>query len=186
MSGFVAIVDPSKRLLAEASVARMLGALASRGERSEVKRDDECVLAVTRFGWELAEGFSGPALLVTDGEVSVVADATLYYRDDLLRALNSAGARPSGRTVGHLIAAAYRAWGLDCTKYLEGDYAFVIYDHAYRRTFAARDFTGRRPLYYAEIDGALLVASSVRALIAHPSCPSDLDDVALAELACVS
>ena len=64
MSGFVAIVDPSKRLLAEASVARMLGALAARGDRSEVKRDGECVLAVTRFDWELAEGFSGPALVV--------------------------------------------------------------------------------------------------------------------------
>jgi asparagine synthetase B (glutamine-hydrolysing) len=119
MSGFVAIVDPSKRLLAEASVARMLGALASRGDRSEVKRDGECVLAVTRFDWELAEGFSGPGLVVTDGHVSVVADATLYYRDDLLRALKSAGVRPSGPTVAHLIAAAYRAWGTDCTTYLE-------------------------------------------------------------------
>jgi asparagine synthase (glutamine-hydrolysing) len=186
MSGFVAIVDPSKRLLAEASVARMLGALASRGDRSEVKRDGECVLAVTRFDWELAEGFSGPGLVVTDGHVSVVADATLYYRDDLLRALRSAGVRPSGPTVAHLIAAAYRAWSTDCTKYLEGDFAFVAYDHAHRGMFAARDFTGRRPLYYAEVDGALLVASSVRALVAHPSCPTDLDDVALAELASVS
>ena len=116
MSGFIAIVDPSKRLLAEASVARMLGALASRGDRSEVRRDGECVLAVARFDWELGDGFSGPTLLVTDGDVSVVADASVYYRSDLVRALRSAGVSPSGASTAHLIAAAYRAWGADCTK----------------------------------------------------------------------
>ena len=186
MSGFIAIVDPSKRLLAEASVARMLGALTSRGDRSEVRRDGECVLAVARFDWELGDDFSGPTLLVTDGDVSVVADATVYYRADLVRALRSAGVSPSGTSTAHLIAAAYRTWGADCTKYIEGDYAFVVYDHARRRTFAARDFMGRRPLYYAEIAGALLVSSSVSALIAHPACPSDFNDVALGELVCVS
>ena len=186
MSGFVAIVDPSKRLLAEASVARMLGALAPRGDRSEVKRDGECVLAVTRFEWELAEGFSGPTLLVTDGDLSVVTDATVYYRDDLLRSLHAVGVRPAGSSVAHFIAAAYRAWGSDCTKYLEGDYSFVIYDHKQRRTFAARDFLGRRPLYFVEIGDALLVSSSVRALVAHPACSTELDDVALAQSVCVS
>ncbi len=186
MSGFVAIVDPSKRLLAEASVARMLGALAPRGDRSEVKRDGECVLAVTRFEWELADGFSGPTLLVTDGDLSVVADASVYYRDDLLRSLHGAGVRPAGSSVAHLIAAAYRAWGSDCTKYLEGDYSFVIYDHKQRRTFAARDFLGRRPLYFVEIGDALLVSSSVSAIVAHPACSTELDDVALAEFVCVS
>jgi asparagine synthase (glutamine-hydrolysing) len=186
MSGFVAIIDPSKRLLAEASVARMLGALGSRGDRSEVKRDGECVLAVTRFEWELADEFSGSALLVTDGDVSVAADASVYYRDDLVRAVRAVGVNPSGSSAAHLIAAAYRAWGTECTKYLEGDFAFVVYDHVRRRTFAARDFMGRRPLYYAEIGDALLVSSSVSALIAHPACPSELDDVALGELVCVS
>jgi hypothetical protein len=76
--------------------------------------------------------------------------------------------------------------GRELHAYIEGDYAFVVYDHANRRTFAARDFMGRRPLYYAEIDGALLVSSTVSALVAHPECPADWDDVALAELVGVS
>src|SRR5215211_3914972 len=96
MSGFVAIVDPSTRLLAEASVARMLGALASRGTQLDVKRDGECVLAVARFAWELEDGFAGSSAVVNDGDVSVVADATMYYRDDLVRALQSAGVSPVG------------------------------------------------------------------------------------------
>jgi asparagine synthase (glutamine-hydrolysing) len=186
MSGFVALIDPSQRLLAEPSLVRTLAALSARGDRYEVWRSSESVVAVARFDWELAEEFSGPALVVNDGDLSVAADATLYYRDDLLRALDAARVRPVGRTPAHLIAAAYRAWGTDCTRYLDGDYAFVVRDHARHRTFAARDFMGRRPLYYAEIDGALVLSSLASAIIAHPSASRELDDVALAEIVGVS
>ena len=186
MSGILAVVDPHQRFNSDDSVARMLGALSSRGTMSEIWRSDESVLAVARFEWEMADGFSGRALVVNDGTLSVAADATLYYRDDLLRALTAQGVRPAGATPGHLIAAAYRAWGEDCPRHLEGDYAFVIRDHTRGRTFAARDFMGRRPLYYADIDGSLVIASTVAAITAHPDCPNDFDLVALAEIVGVS
>ena len=186
MSGFVAVIDPSRRLLAEPSLVRSLAALSPRGDRFEVWRSNESVIAVARFDWELADEFSGTALVVNDGDISVAADATLYYRDDLLRALGGANMRPRGRTPAHLIAAAYRAWGTDCTRYLEGDYAFVVRDHARQRTFAARDFMGRRPLYYAEIDGALILSSLAGAIVAHPGASRELDDLALGEIVGVS
>src|SRR5688572_18222057 len=186
MSGIAAIVGPEFAAAGDLGLSRMLAAVASRGDRTEIWRDRESVLAVTRFEWELTDGFSGQALVVNDGDVGVAADATLYYRDDLLRALQAAGVRPSGKSPAHLIAAAYRAWGVDCPVHLEGDYAFVVYDRARRRVFAARDFMGRRPLYFAEVGDTLLVASTVGAIIAHPACPNELDLVALAELVGVS
>jgi len=165
---------------------RALAAIAPRGDRYEVWRSNDSLIAVSRFDWELADEFSGPSLLVNDGDLSVAVDAALYYREDLVRALGAANVRLTGRTPAHLIASAYRAWGPDCPRHLEGDYAFVVRDHARRRTFAARDFMGRRPLYYAEIDGGLVVSSLVTAIVAHPTCPRDFDDVALAELVGVS
>jgi asparagine synthase (glutamine-hydrolysing) len=186
MSGFLALIDPKGILQAESNVAPMLAALAERGDRLDVRRDGEALLAVGRFDWELTGEFSGPAFVVDDGEIAVVADANVYYRDDLRRSLAAKGVRPSGETASHLIAAAYRAWGTECAQHIEGDYAFVVYDRARRRTFAARDFMGRRPLYYAELDGGLLIGSSVRALIAHPSCSRELDRVALAEIIAAS
>lgn len=186
MSGFLAIIDPDGKLLAQPSVAPMLAVLSQRGDRVEVRRTADALFAVSRFDWEMGEEFSGDALVVTDGDVSVAADASMYYREDLSRALATKGVRPSGRSPAHLIAAAYRAWGTECPRYLEADYAFVLYDHARRRTFAARDFMGRRPLYYAEIEGGLLVGSMVGALVAHPLCSRELDDVALAEIIGVS
>ena len=186
MSGIVAIVGPNKSVAADVSLARMLGGIASRGDRSEIWRRGESVLAVARFDWELTDGFSGQVLVANDGDITVAADATLYYRDDLLRALRAKGVQPAGPSAAHLIAAAYRAWGVDCPVHLEGDFAFVVYDHAQRRTLAARDFMGRRPLYYAEIGNTLLFASTVRAIIAHPSCPNEYNLVALAEIVGVS
>ena len=164
----------------------MLGGIASRGDRSEIWRNGESVVGVARYEWELADGFSGQSLVVHDRDLTVAADATLYYRDDLLRALDAAGVRPSGTSTGHLIAAAYRAWGPSCPVHLEGDFAFVVIDHANHRTFAARDFMGRRPLYYAEIGDTLLIASTVRSIIAHPACPNEFDAVAIAEIVGVS
>jgi asparagine synthase (glutamine-hydrolysing) len=185
MSGIFAVIDPTRRLLNDASLAASIVALSLRGDRYEVWRSGDSVMTVARFDWELDDEFSG-ALLVNDGDLSVAADATLYYRDDLHRALAAANIRPSGRSPAHLIAASYRAWGAKCVERLEGDFAFVVRDHARQRTFAARDFMGRRPLYYAEIDGALIVASLVKAIVAHPACDRELDDVALAELVGVS
>lgn len=186
MSGFVAVVDPTRQLTTEPNLTRTLATLSSRGDRYEVWRSGESIVAVARFDWEMADEFSGSALIVNDGDITVAADASIYHRADLLRALSAANVKPSGRTAAHLVAATYRAWGTDCARHIEGDYAFVVRDHARRRTFAARDFMGRRPLYYAELKGGLVVSSMLGAIVAHPAYESDFDDVALAELVGVS
>ncbi|HEX6964405.1 MAG TPA: asparagine synthase-related protein [Gemmatimonadaceae bacterium] len=163
-------------------VWRMLSAMARRGGgQAGIWRQSPAVLAVARQTWELGPGFSGPVLVVEDGDCAVVADASLYYRDDLRRRLSARGIRPRGQTPSHLILAAYRAWGERCPEYLEGDFAFVLYDRRARRVVAARDFGGKRPLFYAELDGALVIASSMHAILAHPDCPGELDLAVVAE-----
>src|SRR5690348_8549542 len=160
----------------------MLGAMVRRGaSQAGVWRQGSAVLAVARQGWEFGPGFSGPVLAVEDGDCTVVADASLYYRDDLRRRLAAKGVRPCGQTPSHLILAAYRAWDEACAAELEGDFAFVLYDRRARRVLAARDFGGKRPLFYAELDGALVIASSIDAILEHPGCPHDLDLASIAE-----
>lgn len=118
-------------------------------------------LGVARWGWEGEESGAGSLRVVQDGAVAIVADATLYYRDDLERSLAAAGAPPTGPTPAHAILAAYRAWGERCAEHLEGDFAFVLWDGAAHRAVAARDFGGKRPLFYAVADGGAVVASTV-------------------------
>ena len=65
----------------------------------------------TRFDWEMSDGFAGRDIIVCDGDLVVVADASIYYRDDLKRKLLDAGVTPSGGSSAHLIGSAFRLWG---------------------------------------------------------------------------
>lgn len=47
----------------------------------------------------------------------------------------------------------YRKHGTDCLKYLNGDFAFVIYDPVAQRLFGAVDRIGSKPLYYSTQGG---------------------------------
>ena len=57
-----------------------------------------------------------------------------------------------------------------------------MYDRSRRSLFAARDFMGRRPLYYAGVGDTFVVASTVGAILEHPACPNDFDEVHIADL----
>src|SRR5690606_34954919 len=115
------------------------------------------------------------------GDLIASVDASLYYIADLKRSLRGAGVSVISDAPTHLILAAYRAWGDRCVEHLEGDYAFVLWDGARRRVFAARDFHGKRPLFYATFGGRLAIGSTVTTILAHPNCPDELNLTAVAE-----
>ncbi|MBA4158980.1 MAG: hypothetical protein H0X65_16105 [Gemmatimonadetes bacterium] len=181
MSGIVGVISATESDPGRATVRRILGRMSGRGgDHTDVWQNGEACLAVARHAWELEAGFSGPALVTAEAGLAITVDASLYYRDDLRRALKREGVRASADTPGHLILAAYRAWGAQCVERLEGDWAFILWDSHERRVFCARDFGGRRPLFYADFGGALLVASTASALLAHPRCSDELNPVAVA------
>lgn len=134
-------------------------------------------LGVARRAWEFAAGFSGPVTVVEEEDLAIVADASLYYNDDLLARLGEE--RPRGGAPSHRILAAYRKWGPELSAHLEGDFAFVIADRSNDRIVASRDFAGARPLFYAEgTDGNgrwIALASSAKALLADPRISAELD-----------
>ena len=167
---------------APASVMRRtLDAMRRRGaDHEDGWADGARGLGVARWAWEGDDGPAGPPGVVREGALAVVADASLYYRLDLANALRGAGEAPGGTSAAHYILAAYRAWGARCAERLEGDFAFVLWDGAARRAVAARDFGGRRPLYYAATAGGLLVASTIGGVAAGCPHPPALDLTAIA------
>lgn len=166
------------------AIRGLLAAIEARGgDHAETWAEDGAALAVSRHEWEFGDGFAGPVGVARDDACVVVADATLYYRDDLRRRLAAKGVSPQGSTPSHLILAAYRAWGERCAERLEGDFAFILWDRVAKQAFCSRDFGGKRPLFYAELGNTLVVASTVSAVIAHPACPDDLDLASIAATA---
>ena len=65
-----------------------------------------------------------------------------------------------------VILAAFEKWGPNCVKYLEGMFAFAIWDKEKSKLFLARDRMGIKPLYFFESDEFLLFASETRSLLA--------------------
>ena len=185
MSAILGVFAPDCGV-AEPVARRMLDAMRARGaDRSGVWRDDHegALLAVARYDWELRPGFADDVLVLADDDLVVVADASIYYRADLRRSLEREGIPVARDTASHLIMAAYRAWGDDCAQRLEGDFAFVVWSRRERRLSAARDFSGKRTLFFAEFGGTLVIASTIGGVIAHPGCSRDIDLVAVAEIA---
>lgn len=178
MTAILGIFSDDGNTADEAVVTRMLDRMGSRGTaRASVWREGGVVIAISRHEWEFGPDFSGPVLIVQDGDHVIAADASLYYRDDLKRKLVAKGVRPKGETASHLILAAYQAFGGRCPEMLEGDFSFTIWDRRLRRIIAARDFAGKRPLYYANLasDRVLVLASSVSAVLEHPACGKEFD-----------
>ncbi|MGI8495996.1 MAG: asparagine synthase-related protein [Gemmatimonadaceae bacterium] len=148
-------------------------------ERIDIWRDAGVMLAVARHEWEAHRCFGGPTAIAVTDRIAVVADASLYYRADLQRALRSCGVRPTGDSTSELILAAYDAWGDRCCTRVEGDFAFILWDRIARRVLCARDFVGLRSLHYATLGRTFLAATTIGGVIASPRCPVELDWVTI-------
>ncbi|MBX6330591.1 MAG: hypothetical protein IRY91_01955 [Gemmatimonadaceae bacterium] len=187
MSAILGVFTTDGRTPSDPVVRRMLATMRARGaDRSAVWRGapgEGATLAVARHAWEMAPGFSGDVLLLVTDDVVVAADASIYYRDDLRRAVERRGIAVTGDTASHYVLAAYRAWGEACAAHLEGDFAFIVWNRKTRRVCAARDFAGRRTLHYAQIGSTLVIASTVGGVLAYPECPSEINLTVVAETA---
>ena len=155
-------------LLEEPATRRMLAAARVRGGTiARIHREDNAILGVAHSSCDVEPPANDPTGIASDDECVVVADASLYYVEDLRRAIGPAVGR--ARTPAQLILSAYRAFGDACVERLEGDFAFVVWNRKTGRVFCARDFAGRRPLYVAEIGGAVVIASDIASVTAHPA-----------------
>ncbi|UPH89133.1 asparagine synthase (glutamine-hydrolyzing) [Synechococcus sp. NB0720_010] len=63
-----------------------------------------------------------------------------------------------------VLLSAYSVYGMDMFSYLDGMYAFAIYDPNQRRLTLARDIAGEKPLYYLHTDSCFYFASELSAL----------------------
>ena len=64
-----------------------------------------------------------------------------------------------------ILLYAYIEWGEKCLEKLNGMFAFAIFDTMTGEVFAARDRLGIKPFYYTEVNGGLIFASEIKAIL---------------------
>jgi asparagine synthase (glutamine-hydrolysing) len=105
-----------------------------------------------------------------DGQTWVTFNGMIYNFRELRRELEHAGHRFVSNSDTEVIVHGYEEWGDDVVSRLDGMFAFGLWDQRRQRLLAARDRSGKKPLFYAEHDGSFLFGSSPKALFAagHP------------------
>lgn len=115
------------------------------------------------------------------GRYTVVADAILDNRDELISALGLTKSDGRAITDSGLIVRAFAKWGDDCNRYLLGDYAFAVFDAEKNELFLSRDHIGSRPLVWAQRGNTFLFSTSMRGLLGFGDWQWEIDTLSVAE-----
>ena len=113
------------------------------------------------------------------GQLWLDFNGEIYNHQSLRPELELRGHAFRTASDSEVILEAYRAWGLDCVTHLNGMFAFSLYDSAKRLLFLARDRAGEKPLFYCHRDGRFVFASELKAFMADPAFPRQLNLQAL-------
>ena len=183
MCGIVGCFHPGARddaLLA--AVAGMAATIVHRGPDAADRWADHtagialgfqrlAVVDTTPAGMQPMRSASGRYVVVYNGEV---------YNHTVLREQLS-GVEWRGTSDTEVLTAAFDRWGVaGSLPRLEGMFALAVWDRVDRSVTLCRDRMGEKPLYYGMHGGALLFASELKALRAHPLFRGEVDRDALA------
>ncbi len=99
----------------------------------------------------------------------ITYNGEIYNYIELREELKGLGRNFVSQSDTEVILAAYQQWGKDCLARFNGMFAFVLFDRARRRLFAARDRFGVKPLYYwIAPEGLVAFASEIKQFTVLP------------------
>ncbi|MBZ5502119.1 MAG: asparagine synthase (glutamine-hydrolyzing) [Acidobacteriia bacterium] len=180
MCGICGAIGIESREAGQAIVRRMMAAMVHRGPDEEgLLLASPVALGMRRLSIVDLPGGSQP-IWNEAGTLAVVFNGEIYNFRALRQELEARGHRFRTRSDTEVIVHAYEEWGERSVERLRGMFALAVAEMPQgqggraARVFLARDRLGIKPLYYAPIDGALVFASEVRALLASGCIPRRL------------
>jgi len=117
-----------------------------------------------------------------DKSIALVYNGEIYNFRELRKELEGKGHSFFSNSDSETILHAYEEYGNRCVEYLDGDFAFAVYDSKNKKLFLARDRLGVKPLYYAVIDGEFFFASEIKAILQNKDFKKEIDLQSLHDL----
>lgn len=114
-----------------------------------------------------------------DKSVVVMMNGELYNYREVRADLEKDGFKFVTRSDTEILPHLYQKYGDDFLEYINGMYAFSLWDSKRKKLIIARDRFGEKPLYYGVFDNKLIWSSEPKSVLEHPSVKPELDMNAL-------
>lgn len=185
MCGITGIIQYEGGLLDERSIIHsMTDALINRGpDASGYYYKPQVLLGHRRLIVIDPEGGQQP-MIECDGnrEYVLVYNGELYNTDDIRNQLILKGYTFKSHSDTEVVLKAYIEWKEECVQYMNGIFAFAVWENHNNKLFLARDRVGVKPLFYTKVSGYFIFASELKALLKHPMVKPVFNETSLLEL----
>ncbi len=173
MCGFVGYINKEKDKTS--TIKKMSDLIAHRGPDSDgYYCDKNIALGFRRLSIIDLKSGSQP-IFNEDKSMVIVFNGEIYNFESLREELIKLGHKFSTKTDTEVLLHGYEQWQEKILDRLRGMFAFVIYDINKEEMFAARDFYGIKPFYYAKMDNTLIFGSEIKSFLIHPHFKKELN-----------
>lgn len=112
-------------------------------------------------------------------DIVIVFNGEIYNYQELKKDLIEKGHIFRNNSDTETLIHSYEEYGEAMLDRLRGMFAFVIWDGKKKKLFAARDFFGIKPFYYAIVDGQLVFASEIKSILEYTPYKKEINPLAL-------
>ena len=116
------------------------------------------------------------------GEYVIVYNGQIYNTKELRSILVENGFEFNSHSDTEVLLKSYIHFGKDVVNYLNGIFAFAIWNTKTEELFLARDHFGVKPLFYTINNGSFVFASELKAIFRFPNIEKIIDSQGISEL----
>lgn len=102
------------------------------------------------------------------GKYTIVYNGEIYNTESLRDELKKLGGEFSTDSDTEVVLNAYKYFGEEAPKKLNGIFAFAIWDDVKKQVFLCRDHFGVKPLFYTLVNDTIIFGSEIKVLGANP------------------
>lgn len=110
-----------------------------------------------------------------DRSLVLSCNGEIFNYRELTTELETKGHKFCTKTDVEVLVHLYEEKGVGFLNELNAQFALAIYDRKDATLFLARDQFGICPLFYTVVDGFLIFASEIKAILKHPSVPREVN-----------
>lgn len=113
---------------------------------------------------------------------TIVYNGEIYNTHVLKKDLLNKGYEVNTYSDTEIVLLTYIHYKENCVNYLNGIFAFAIFDECRNCVFIARDHFGVKPVFYSIKDNYLIFASEIKAILKHPLISSKVSKEGILDL----